>query len=670
MRSGNAQVGFSDLLCLLVLLSAMHLPMHAQTFSLITGREPVTSLDGLWRFHTGDSPLWATASFDDSQWPLIRSDQPWTRQGYPHDTSYAWYRFKVQVPDASKPLSLLLTTIRTGYQVYVDGQLIGSKGSTDPTSDPILAAPEIFLLPTGRAGPQTLQVALRVWYVPIGPAAGPLGPGSAVGDAALLSRSLRQERAALALQFVNSYAYCILAGLVGLTMLALFLLRREDREYLWFAILLLGEAGDSARDIIAPVSPIPFFLTLVPDLIFSAMALIAALLFFSQVLHARRSFVWWVALIGAATMPLSTGLYYFQPKWGGLSHVVGLCLVLPACFWIPAKLAIGVVRRDMSARLLLMPAALLYGTYIVDNVTNIVLSLGGARLPSGRTPLIQNPFPVDLLDVVRYIFVLALLLFLVRRFSLARQEEARLSAEMEAARSMQSLLVPVIAPSTPGFVVASVYLPAGEVGGDFFQIRPANDGSLLIVVGDVSGKGVKAAMTVSTIMGALRGCILREPAEVLAHLNDVLCGHVAGFVTCCATLISSDGSITVANAGHLSPYRNGEELIVAPGLPLGMLAECSYDESRFQLAHADRLTFVSDGVVEARNKSGELFGFDRTAAVSAGSAESIAEAARSFGQDDDITVISVICTAPLNLSPPNRISSAPSTPVTITPSNC
>lgn len=551
----------------------------------------------------------------------------------------------------------------------MDGQLIGGEGSTDSTSDPILAAPEIFLLPAGRAGPQTFQVALRVWYVPIGSAGGALGPGSAVGDAALLSQSLRRERAALALRFVNSYAYCILAGLVGLTMLALFLLRREDHEYLWFAILLLGETGDSARDIIGPVSSIPFFLTLVPDLMFSALALIAALLFFSHVLHARRSFMWWVAVIGAAIMPLSTGLFYFQPKWGGVSHVIGLCLVLPACFWIPAKLAIGAARRDMSARLLLIPAALLCGTYIVDNITNIVLSLGGGRLPSGRTLLIQNPFPLDLLDVVRYIFVFALLLFLVRRFSLARQEEARLSAEMEAARSLQSLLVPVIAPSTPGFVVASVYLPAGEVGGDFFQIRPANDGSLLIVVGDVSGKGLKAAMTVSTIVGALRGCLLRTPKEVLAHLNDVLYGHITGFVTCCATLISSDGSITIANAGHLSPYRNGEEMVVASGLPLGMVAESSYDESHFQLAQSDRLTFVSDGVVEARNKSGELFGFDRTASVSAGSAESIAEAARSFGQDDDITVISVMCTATEPVAS-RRISSAPSPRVRTARNGC
>lgn len=76
MRPGSARRRFSGQLCLVLLLSAIYLPLHAQNFSLITGRDPVTSLDGLWRFHPGDNPHWASASFDDSQWPLIRSDQP------------------------------------------------------------------------------------------------------------------------------------------------------------------------------------------------------------------------------------------------------------------------------------------------------------------------------------------------------------------------------------------------------------------------------------------------------------------------------------------------------------------------------------------------------------------------------------------------------------------
>jgi serine phosphatase RsbU (regulator of sigma subunit) len=164
---------------------------------------------------------------------------------------------------------------------------------------------------------------------------------------------------------------------------------------------------------------------------------------------------------------------------------------------------------------------------------------------------------------------------------------------------------------------------------------------VLVVVGDVSGKGLKAAMTVSAIMGALHDYSSSRPADVLAHLNRVLHGRVSGFVTCCAAAIARDGGMTIANAGNPAPYRNGEEMAVEPGLPLGMLAEACYAETRTQIAPGDRLTFVSDGVVEARDKSGALFGFERTAAISTHSAEEIARAAQHFGQDDDITVLTL-----------------------------
>jgi serine phosphatase RsbU (regulator of sigma subunit) len=99
--------------------------------------------------------------------------------------------------------------------------------------------------------------------------------------------------------------------------------------------------------------------------------------------------------------------------------------------------------------------------------------------------------------------------------------------------------------------------------------------------------------------------------------------------------------MTLANAGNPAPYRNGEEMAVEPGLPLGLLAEVSYTETRYQIAPGDRLIFVSDGVVEATNAQGELYGFERTQAVSTESARRIAETARQFGQEDDITVLSL-----------------------------
>jgi sigma-B regulation protein RsbU (phosphoserine phosphatase) len=175
---------------------------------------------------------------------------------------------------------------------------------------------------------------------------------------------------------------------------------------------------------------------------------------------------------------------------------------------------------------------------------------------------------------------------------------------------------------------------------------------LLIVVGDVSGKGLRAAMTVSMIVGALRGgdahgAAMRAPGEVLAHLNGVLAGQISGFVTCCAAHISADGLLTLANAGHIPPYRNGEEMPAESGMPLGIVAGLTYDEVQHRIEPEDRLTFVSDGVIEATNRRKELFGFERTREISTLPAFHIAEAARSFGQEDDITVLTVSRILPL-----------------------
>ena len=215
---------------------------------------------------------------------------------------------------------------------------------------------------------------------------------------------------------------------------------------------------------------------------------------------------------------------------------------------------------------------------------------------------------------------IAIAAMLFRRAWKAWKESSSLRVEFEAAREVQEQLV-APAVDVPGFKIQSAYAPARQVGGDFFRVIPDGEGNVLVVVGDVSGKGLKAAMTVSAIMGALHDYSSSRPVEVLAHLNRVLYGRVGGFVTCCVTLIAIDGTMTLANAGNPAPYRNGEEMEVEPGLPLGMLSEVSYVETRYQVAPGDRLTFVSDGVIEATNPQGELYGFQRTLAISTESAD-------------------------------------------------
>jgi sigma-B regulation protein RsbU (phosphoserine phosphatase) len=117
--------------------------------------------------------------------------------------------------------------------------------------------------------------------------------------------------------------------------------------------------------------------------------------------------------------------------------------------------------------------------------------------------------------------------------------------------------------------------------------------------------------------------------------------NLGGFATCLCADISSDGMLTLANAGHLAPYRNGEEIALESCLPLGITAFAEFSETSLHLASGDQLTFLSDGVVEAQNHERELFGFDRTCQISTQSAEDIARAAQQFGQEDDITVLTL-----------------------------
>jgi sigma-B regulation protein RsbU (phosphoserine phosphatase) len=620
--------------------------LHAQTFNLQTGCEPVASLDGLWRFHTGDNPAWADPNFDDSQWPLLRSDEAWGQQGYKNYGGFAWYRFTVVVPEGGRNWSIYLGPMETGYQLFVDGRLAGSFG-------PILnsrnysASSRAFAMSPAASGPHTFHIAIRAWHAP---AWADYAPGGFFGSGYFGDSRLIAQRAATArsLQWnglVDEYTYAVLGTLVSLVVLVLFFIRREEREYLWFALLLLANAIDIGLNIsrILALIPMPVF-DFIDGSVQSA-ALFATLAFFSVVLRAPRSRTWWLVAALLFITPLTVFLYVFNFSSVGIASLLATLAVLPAIVWILVTLLKRALQRDRDALILLVPTLLWQGFPFIDSILLITWQLGWQRWALHWVfPLLIKPFVLMPGPAVGTIFIFALLLFLIRRFSLARQEETRLSSEFESARNIQSLLIQAKPPVAPGFAIESVYLPASEVGGDFFQIMPANDGSLLVVVGDVSGKGLKAAMTVGAIIGALRGCPVRKPAEVLAHLNGVLHSQITGFVTCTAALIAANGTMTLANAGNLPPYRNGQELDVESGLPLGITPDVCYSETAFQINPNDRLTFVSDGVVEATNERRELFGFHRTQAISTQSASAIAEAAKQFGQHDDITVLTLTLT--------------------------
>jgi hypothetical protein len=314
-----------------------------------------------------------------------------------------------------------------------------------------------------------------------------------------------------------------------------------------------------------------------------------------------------------------------------------MLLMLPTCF------------RSRLPEMRWIGASVLFFT--VENSARMAKQLG---LPSPNQDVLWNGYDIDVRGLSWLLFAVIMLVSMTFRLRRIQSRNREVEQEIAAARSVQQILIPDRLPRIPGLRIESAYLPAQEVGGDFFQILPLlNSGdpqrpSVFIVLGDVSGKGLKAAMTVSLIVGTLRTYaeFCSSPAELLAGLNRRLHGRVDGFATCLVLMIEPSGKLTVANAAHPNPYINGVEILTEPNLPLGISLDVAYSELTLQLDPELTCTLLTDGVVEAASASThELFGFDRTKAISTQSASSIAEAARAFSlgapQADDITVLTV-----------------------------
>ena len=173
--------------------------------------------------------------------------------------------------------------------------------------------------------------------------------------------------------------------------------------------------------------------------------------------------------------------------------------------------------------------------------------------------------------------------------------------------------------------------------------------SLLIVAGDVAGKGLRAGMLVALLVGAIRTTseVNFDPLLVLQVLNRRLLGRGEAHATCLSMRIGADGAVTLANAGHLPPYVNGQAIEMEGALPLGVLAGAEFTVTHFQLQENDRLVLASDGIVEAMDEQGRLFGFARVQQLLQDrlTTAEVAAAAQSFGQQDDISVIAVTRTA-------------------------
>lgn len=253
---------------------------------------------------------------------------------------------------------------------------------------------------------------------------------------------------------------------------------------------------------------------------------------------------------------------------------------------------------------------------------------------------------------------------LVRQQQEEAQERERIEQELRVARLIQQTLLPKEIPTLPGYELAAYYQPAREVGGDFYDFLDLEDGRFGLIVGDVTDKGVPAALVMATTRTMLRAAAQRldSPGEVLRRVNEVLVPDIPQnmFVTCLyAILDPASGHLVYANAGHDLPYRRrsgrseGAEELRARGMPLGLLPGMAYEEKEIDLLEGESVLFYSDGLVEAHDARREMFGFPRLQGLvgahrSGGSSLIsflLAELARFTGdgweQEDDITLVTL-----------------------------
>jgi hypothetical protein len=638
-------------------------------------------LYGPWKFHIGDSPvdsithvpLWARSGFDDSAWETVslkprpgwtdpyngdpRYIPGWTANGHPEYMGYAWYRLRVPAT-ARKGARLALACpiyADDGYQVFGNGKVLGGLGNFE-TNPPIVSStvPLMLVLPEPATSdadhvPAAQVIAFRVWMGPMGlthsPYAGGLHYAPYLGEAGAIAARTRLDWLEMAMQSAYAPFEGVLLFLLGVVAAGLILFDRTDRVYLWVAAVLLFTA---LADAVLTVFTLTQVLSLRTyfmffDVLSNPLVLCGWIIVWWHWFRLRQPA--WMPKVIAALM-----LLYMVTKAIGGDFFYGAEPHPPAV----AFNVISVVVRLIFLPLLIFIVGLGIrkqggeGWLVLPAVLPLVVSQFASELIVLNLPVKWSPFGITIFvgQVSNLVSAAAISLLLLRRLLLSVRRQRMMALDVRQAQEVQRVIVPEARMILPGMVIESEFRPAEQVGGDFFQIIPnKGDGSLLIVVGDVNGKGLRAGMLVALLVGAIRSTAQfdSDPVMMLGALNRRLIGRGYAVATCMALRIGADGKTELANAGHLPPYLNGEPLDVEGSLPLGMMGGAEFSRLRFQLNDGDRLILMSDGIAEAKNTEGQLFGFERVhdLLLSGRSIAEVASAAQSFGQEDDISAIAV-----------------------------
>lgn len=637
--------------------------IHASAPTLVVdglGRSTV-ALDGPWQFQIGDNMSWADPAFDDSSWEQIDVVKPWGDQGHWAYAGHAWYRRHIEIkdePNGAVNVALYIPIAFCTYEVYWNGRLIGRTAPMPGQGAEAQPPAAIYRLEKPESG----VLAFRAYATPTdsittGNENG-LNAVPRVGNAEAIRNHAARERLIVVRSRLLTVVQIVIYGQLFLLGAVVWLRNRNQKLLFWMAVFLLSATLWAFTDIIlfpwTETNLFAGFTTGGPPHSFEDIALWYLLLYLLD-LDRYPVLVRWTRILAWATFAFAMldCIVFYMPS---IDEHALLFQVLDAIFTVgfsvpevfPVILIVLAFRQHLDpARGLVAVTAFLADMYYVVAHT----AQQGERYTRWTlyNTMTQPLFTVDGVEVpmqaILSILLACAIVYAVYRYMVEQGlRQTAIEQEYRNARAVQQVLIPDEIPEIPGFNIQSVYKPFGEVGGDFFQILPLKNGGLLAVIGDVSGKGMPAAMTVSLLVGTVRTLahFAESPGEILAAMNVRMLGRSqGGFTTCLVLRVNADGAMTVANAGHIAPYFEGRELTIENGLPLGLAANTTYSESTFQLSENGQLTLITDGVVEARDATGSLFGFERTAALSVESAESVAASAQQFGQDDDITVLTV-----------------------------
>jgi hypothetical protein len=608
-------------------------------------------LNNGWLIRPGDDPSFADPGFDDSNWSAVNLETPLSMVLHGTRPQVVWYRLHVQVDPTQTGVALREETLARAFEVYVNGERLMTSGHFDPLRSYTYKSRMLARIPDRSVATGSLVIALRVgiaaqdWSSDL--------PGLSVGNLALGPDATLADKNWLELIGENfaSLLDNVTTIALGLVALALFLSQRRHLEYLWIFGLGAVQLGELPLKVICLFRNIPIAWWYLNGTISLATPFLWVAMYFAfvklRIGWKFRIFLGIAGLCNAYSILAGQGVVTNLP--GGYALLTNLPFIVLLAAVIPIVLGVHLRRGNREAGILLIPA-IAFSLYIYAEYGLAVLY----RIPAWRAAaehglnLIERfpagPFAVSLNNVSGILSTIALAVIMVLRASRTSRLQAVLEGELEAARQVQQVILPEQIESILGFIIESVYEPAQQVGGDFFQIIPAAEGGLLLVLGDVAGKGLPAAMLVSVMVGAIRATaeFTKAPEEILASLNERLLGRTRGsFSTALAAHFYPDGVIEIANAGHLSPYIDGQEVDLPGALPLGIVGRPVYQVTRVLLAAGSRITFYSDGVVEAQNDQGELFGFDRSQQIATQPATEIAATAKRFGQSDDITVVAI-----------------------------